>query len=60
MARAKQTIDEKRLSHWNLLDEFRRRLAKVMESAEPKQKSPGGPERRQGQSRLTSIGWRFL
>lgn len=45
MGSTKQTIDEKKLSHWKLLDEFRRRLAKVMESAEPKQKPPGGPER---------------
>lgn len=45
MGRAKQTIDEKKLSRWKLLDEFRRRLAKVMESAGPRQKPPGGPER---------------
>jgi len=45
VARAKQTIDEKKLSHWKLLDDFRRRLAKVMGSAQPKQKPPGGPER---------------
>ena len=45
VGRAKRTIDEKKLTHWKLLDEFRRRLAKVMESAGPKQKPPGGPER---------------
>ncbi len=36
---------KKKLSPWKLLDEFRRRLAKVMESVEPGQKPPGGPER---------------
>ena len=45
MGRAKQTIDEKKLSKWKLLEEFRRRLAKIMESARPKHKPPGGPER---------------
>lgn len=45
MGRAKQTIDEKKLSQWKLLEEFRCRLAKVMESVPPKQKPPGGPER---------------
>ena len=45
MGRSKQAIDEKKLSRWKLLEEFRRRFAKVMESAEPKQKPPGGPER---------------
>ena len=45
MGRAKQNIDEKKLSNWNLLDDFRRRLAKVAQTTAPKPKRPGGPER---------------
>lgn len=46
MGRAKKTIDEKKLSSWKLLDDFRRRLAKVMkESPPPPDRCPGGPER---------------
>jgi hypothetical protein len=43
---AKDKIDEKKLSNWKLLDDFRRRLAKVRQSVPPPpDKRPGGPER---------------
>ena len=45
MGRAKDKIDEKKLSNWKLLDDFRRRLAKVRESVPGREKRPGGPER---------------
>ena len=46
MGRAKEKIDEKKLSSWKLLDDFRRRLAKVQATAAVKpEKRPGGPER---------------
>lgn len=45
MGRAKQTIDEKKLSHWKLLDDFRRRLAAVRQAAPAPHKRAGGPER---------------
>ena len=45
MGRAKEKIDEKKLSNWKLLDDFRRRLAKVRKSQPEREKRPGGPER---------------
>ena len=46
MGRAKEKLDEKKLSSWKLLDDFRRRLAKVRAaSAPPLGGRPGGPER---------------
>lgn len=46
MGRAKEIIDEKKLRSWKLLDDFRRRLAKIRESMPPPpDKRPGGPER---------------
>jgi hypothetical protein len=46
VGRAKEKIDEKKLSSWKLLDDFRRRLAKVRAATEPRpQARPGGPER---------------
>jgi hypothetical protein len=42
---AKDKIDEKKPSNWKLLDDFRRRLAKVRDSAPAPNKRPGGPER---------------
>ena len=46
MGRTKEKIDEKKLSSWKLLDDFRRRLAKVRAaSAPPPEGRPGGPER---------------
>jgi hypothetical protein len=46
VGRAKQSIDEKKLSNWKLLDDFRCRLAKVAKTAAPKPRRPGGPERK--------------
>lgn len=46
MGRAKEKIDEKKLRSWKLLDDFRRRLAKIRaEMPPPPEKRPGGPER---------------
>lgn len=46
MGRAKEKIDEKKLRSWKLLDDFRRRLAKIRaEMPPPPGKRPGGPER---------------
>ena len=45
MGRAKAEIDEKKLSNWKLLDEFRRRLAKVQASTLRPDDRLGGPER---------------
>ena len=46
MGRAKETIDEKKLSSWKLLDDFRQRLAKARAAMPPPpDKRPGGPER---------------
>ena len=45
MGRAKDKIDEKKLSNWKLLDDFRRRLAKVRGPLPGREKRPGGPER---------------
>lgn len=46
MGRAKRKIDEKKLRSWKLLDDFRRRLAKVREAMPPPpDKQLGGPER---------------
>ena len=45
MGRAKEKIDEKKLSSWKLLDDFRRRLAKAQAGAPTREKRPGGPER---------------
>ena len=45
MGRAEQNIDERKLSSWKLLDEFRRRLAKVQARTPKPQARPGGPER---------------
>ena len=46
MARTKDKIDEKLLSHWKLLDDFRERLAKAQAAAPKAAKRPGGPERK--------------
>ena len=46
MARAKDEIDEKKLSCWKLLDEFRVRLAKAQAAAPKIEKRLGGPERK--------------
>ena len=47
MGRTKDIIDETKLSHWKLLDDFRERLAKAQAAAAPKaEKRPGGPERK--------------
>lgn len=46
VSRSKEKIDEKKLSSWKLLDDFRRRLAKVLGTMPPTpDKRPGGPER---------------
>jgi len=46
VGRAKETIDEKKLSSWKLLDDFRQRLAKARAAMPPPpDKRPGGPER---------------
>jgi hypothetical protein len=46
VGRAKEKIDEKKLRIWKLLDDFRRRLAKIRaEMPPPPEKRPGGPER---------------
>lgn len=47
MGRAKETIAEKKLRSWKLLDDFRSRLAKMRaQMPPPPEKRPGGPERR--------------
>ena len=46
VARTKDKIDEKQLSRWKLLDDFRARLAKVQAAAPKVAKKPGGPERK--------------
>lgn len=46
MAGAKDKIDEKKLSCWKLLDDFRARLAKAQAAAPEIKKRPGGPERK--------------
>lgn len=45
MGRAKDKIDEKKLSSWKLLDDFRRRLASVLAAVPLREKRPGGPQR---------------
>lgn len=46
MGRAKETIAEKKLRSWKLLDDFRSRLAKMRAQMPPTpEKRPGGPER---------------
>lgn len=46
VGRAKQPIDQKKLSSWKLLDDFRRRLAKVSGDPPPSpDQGSGGPER---------------
>lgn len=46
MGRAKEKIDEKKLGSWKLLDDFRRRLAKVRAATgSAPDGRPGGPER---------------
>lgn len=46
MPAARPIIDEKKLRSWKLLDDFRRRLAKIRaEMPPPPEKRPGGPER---------------
>ena len=45
MRRAKDKIDEKKLTSWKLLDHFRLRLANVQATAPECEKRPGGPER---------------
>jgi Transposase DDE domain len=42
---AKGNIDEKKLSSWKLLDNFRQRLAKVQAALPKSEKRPGGPVR---------------
>ena len=46
VARSKDKIDEKQLSSWKLLDDFRARLAKVQVATPKVAKKPGGPERK--------------
>lgn len=46
MARTKEKTDEKKLSCWKLLDDFRERLAKVQAATPEVKKRPGGPERK--------------
>jgi hypothetical protein len=49
VGRTKETIDEKKLSNWKLLDDFRYRLAKTRAKMPsppaPARENPGGPER---------------
>ena len=45
VGRAKDKIDEKKLSSWKLLDDFRRRLANAQPDVPAHEKRPGGPER---------------
>lgn len=45
MGRAGEKIDEKKLTSWKLLDDFRCRLAKAQAAAPPCDKRPGGPKR---------------
>lgn len=45
VSNAKETINEKSLRSWKLLDNFRQRLASVRESMPLPDKRPGGPER---------------
>lgn len=45
MSGAKGNIDEKKLSSWKLLDNFRQRLAKVQATFPKSEKRPGGPVR---------------
>jgi hypothetical protein len=45
VSRAGEKIDEKKLSSWKLLDDFRCRLAKAQAAASPCDKRPGGPKR---------------
>jgi hypothetical protein len=42
---AKGNIDEKKLSSWKLLDNFRQRLAKAQAAFPKSEKRPGGPVR---------------
>ena len=46
VARTKDKIDEKQLSSWKLLDNFRARLAKVPAATPKVAKKPGGPARK--------------
>jgi Transposase DDE domain len=45
VGRAKEKIDEKKLSSWKLLDDFRQRLARAQAAAPTREKRPGGPDR---------------
>jgi len=45
VGRAKDKIDEAKLSSWKLLDDFRRRLADAQGAVPVREKRPGGPER---------------
>ena len=45
MGRAGKKIDEKKLTSWKLLDDFRCRLAKAQAAVSPCDKRPGGPKR---------------
>lgn len=45
MGRTKDKIDEKKLTSWKLVDDFRCRLAKAQAAASPCDKRPGGPKR---------------
>jgi len=55
VGRARQSIDEKKLSNWKLLDDFRRRLAKVAKTAASKPRRPAGPERKLPQEDYFSL-----
>ena len=46
MARTKDKIDEKKLSSWKLIDDFRERLARFQAAAPKVEKRPGGPDRK--------------
>jgi hypothetical protein len=46
VARTKDKIDEKKLSSWKLIDDFRERLARFQAAAPKVEKRPGGPERK--------------
>jgi len=44
--RAKEQIEVENLEHWKLVKAFRKRLAKVQARRKPREKRPGGPERK--------------
>jgi hypothetical protein len=45
LSRAKDKIDEKKLSSWKLLNDFQRRLSKAQTATPNREKRPGGPVR---------------